>query len=201
MSRPKAITYLVGIAYQGDSLLLFPKPGGFDLPCFQKKGGAKKCLLKNLGELGFEGIEIRARLEPIEKETDGKKERYIGFVFAYEKANSGFKTLPLETKAENAPELAREYLWRADVYAPMYCKMERTVPLLPPEAKKVERERVCLQFHRFTIGKKRLAEFNALCDSAASIRRINEAFVAICNECQVDPNELPKSYLESQKKK
>ena len=201
MSRAKTITYLVGIAYCGDSLILLPKPGGFDLPSFQKKGRLKKCLLESLGQLGFEGVSITARLEPSEKEGDGTKVRYLPIVFAFEKMTQPFKTLPLDSKPEDAPELAKEYLWRCDVYAPMYQKLERTVPLLSPEQKRVDKEIKCLAYHERQIGKKTLDEFKALCASASSIRRINEAFVSICNTYRVNPNHLPEPTDGTKKKK
>ena len=193
MSKSKRNTYLVGIAYSGDAIVLLPKPGGYDLPLFEKKGFLKRRLIKGLEEKGFEGVRIVKRLDRIDRKEGDAKVRYIAFVFAYEKMNQAFECLPLDSKVESAPELAKNYLWRCDVYAPLYKEMERTVPLLEPEAKKVKKERECLTYHRRIIGKKTLKEFCALCDSASSIRRINEAFVAICNTYHVNPNRTPDS--------
>ena len=200
MSKSKRRTYIVGITYAEDAIVLLPKPGGYDLPVFEKKGCPKRRLTKALAEAGFEGVRIVKRLDRIEKEEEGVKTRYLAFVFAYDKMNQAFKSLPLDSKVENAPELAKNYLWCCDVYAPLYKEMERTVPLLEPEAKKVKKEQECLTYHRRLIRRKALKEFFALCDSASSIRRINEAFVAICNTYHVNPNRTPEPSKGSGKK-
>ncbi len=188
MAKKKTVTYLVGIAYCGDSIVLLPGPGTFDLPRFEKKGSKKKCLLRGLAEAGFEDASIVTALDPIVEEADGLRKRYLAFVFAYGNMAQSFRKLPLDTDAKEAPELAAKYLWKCDVYAPIYQGKERTVPLLPPEAKKVKHEIDCLTYHRRIIGRKVLREFLALTDSASSMRRINEAFVTICNTYHVNPN-------------
>ncbi len=186
MARQKTQILLIGIAYANDSLILLPKPGGFDLPVIPSGLRKKKYLRDGLSEYGFEGVRILATLEPFETEGEEGKKKYIPYVFAYEKLNQPFKELPVSAKPEEAPELAARFLWRMDIYAPMYQEKPRTVPLLEPEAKKVQGEIECLEFFADIVGEKDLEDFRRLCDSAASIRRINEAFVALCNKCHVN---------------
>ena len=189
MAKDKRRILLVGLTYSGDALLLLPKPGGFDLPLIPKKGRAKKCLLLSLMELGFEEISIVAELDPIDYDLEGEPVTLLPFVFAYGKMNQPFETFSLQGEEETTPEIARLFLWRADIYAPLYRQMERTVPFLPAQQKKVQKEIDCLESNVRVIGKKTLEDFRRLCDSAASMRRINEAFTVICNTYHINPKQ------------
>ena len=202
MARKKIRTLLVGIAYSGEALLLLPSPGAFDLPSFEKKGCLKRCLVRELTARAFEGVSLIRKFDRVEKEVAGEKVYLIGCVFSYANMNQTFRLLPVSSKPEDAPELAKVFLWKCDVYAPVYLGMPRTVPFLPPEQKKVDKELDCLNFHVRLIGKKTLEEFRSLCASAASMRRVNEAFVAICNQYHVNPcrtADNPSGKLEARK--
>ena len=191
MAKEKKRILFVGIAYEGETLLLLPKPGGYDLPLLERKRFAKKKLLIDLEELGFEEPTLLARLERIDYRLGEEDVILEPVVFGYVKMKQPYLTYPVHNAKAPAPELVSLFLWRADVYGPYYRQEKRTVPLLEPERKKVEKELACLEAHANLLGKGVLGEFRSLCESASSIRRINEAFVRICNTYHINPNRIP----------
>lgn len=192
MAAPKRKILLVGITYIGDALLLGPAGNGFDLPTFPIKKNKDKIILKQLADAGFPQPHIISKLDPIEITAQDAPVTLCPVVFAFNGMNKDYEILPFDPKPEKIPYLASLFFYRAEVYAPAYRGFVRTVPFLPPQAKQVERELACLEHHAKLLSKQDLADFRLLCASIASIRRINEAFVALCNQYHINPNNLPE---------
>ena len=188
MAAPKRKILLVGITYIGDALLLGPADNSFDLPTFPIQKNKDKLILKQLADAGYSRPHIVSKLDPIEITVEDAPVTLCPVVFAFDGMNKDYVTLSFDPKPEKIPYLASLFYWRAEVYAPAYRGFKRTVPFLPPQAKQVERELACLEHHAKLLSKQDLADFRLLCASPASIRRINEAFVALCNQYHIHPN-------------
>ncbi len=89
---------------------------------------------------------------------------------------------------------------RAFIFAPWYRRQERTIPLLPRDQEKVYWQQQCLEYFKRKVPSAERAEFDGLVHSAASMRRINEAFAMICNRYGCDPN-LFIRYLDYRERK
>ena len=194
MADPTRKNLIVGITYVDDALLLVPNGEGFDLPVFYNNLKNDNEILLKLNSAGFNGAKIISKLDPIEHAIEGGTMTLCPIVFTFASMAKPFQPLPLDPKPEALPVLVSLLFWRLDTYGPAYQGLKRSVPFLPAQANQVDRELACLKYHAHLISPRALYDFRLLCESPASIRRINEAFVAICNEYHINPNDLPSGY-------
>jgi|GEM_PF-1712993 len=194
------------LIYRDDALLFIRLPGekAFRLPSVE---GNKKALRLFLAEhLGVnEAVVVRALPESIFYGA-GWSELQSGFVIQADVASSGDiearfveeGDLPLLEVDEASKGLAT----RGYIYAPLNQGKPRTVPLLPQDDEKAYWMVECVKYFRKKIPSAEREEFIALVYSASSMRRINAAFVALCNLYKANPEQYNRylEYLEKRRK-
>ena len=155
---------------------------------------------------GFE-IEDARRLPIFHTKIQGKKQKIELYLFSLsgKPIEDGTEWAYFEefsAALQNIDPVMGLVAKRAFIYAPLYLRQERTVPLLEPEQKIVEWEIGALKFFRRYIPRGERKQFKALTEMASSVRRMNYAFKALCQTYRVDPKLYNEhlAYLQRKKK-
>ncbi len=208
MEKKRIIHQSYALVFKDDALLFVRNEGEdtFHLPFVDAgKTAYRRALKKRLyADYGLEG-EIIRRLPEIVDYSGAYGLLQRAYVYQAELPEKvvGYEYLFLNEGDPRLEEIdlgSRRISNRAFLYAPLYQNRPRTVPLLPPEDEKAYWEIRCLKHFRGKIPSAEIQEFEGLVYSASSMRRINSAFVGLCNVYQVNPKTF-LAYLEYREKR
>lgn len=207
--RRKVTRYVMGLVYRDDALLFLRQKGNpsapLSLPGVIKKGlGNKRCLNRYfLAEFGAKPVYLSSLPEIV---VYLEEESFLLSPFVLEaeltvKENMEVVPVHEEDLAQlNLDPKCAAIAKRAFIFAPWYRRQERTIPLLDRDQEKVYWQQQCLAYFHRRIPSAEREEFDGLVHSAASMRRINEAFAMLCNRYGCDPN-LYIRYLKYREEK